>query len=171
MRTKRRPRRSLRRLLKRPSNSQGKHAMRRGRFAASRNPSLRPTATDPPARTPVDDNAAMVPSWRVREINDEKRALADKVAALEAERQQWQRQQPPPKPVEAPKGSKSPTRSWTRMGMPNPFVTKSATKSSTNAGRQSSTRSPHLQGRVRRGLCGCTEANRSCSQGSYAAVA
>jgi len=53
----------------------------------------------------VDDNPPQVPSWRVREINDEKRALAERVAALEAERQNWQRQQvekPAPK-VEAAK--------------------------------------------------------------------
>lgn len=37
----------------------------------------------------VDDNAPQVPSWRVREINDEKRALADKLTALETERNQW----------------------------------------------------------------------------------
>jgi hypothetical protein len=65
-----------------------------------------PLATDPPARTPVDDNAPQVPSWRVREINDEKRALADKVAALEAERVQWQRQQQAPKPPEPVKVEK-----------------------------------------------------------------
>ena len=52
----------------------------------------KPVATDTPAIPPVDDNAAMVPSWRVREINEEKRALAEKVAAFEAERLQWQRQ-------------------------------------------------------------------------------
>lgn len=46
-------------------------------------------------RPVVDDNAPQVPSWRVREINDEKRALADKVATLEAEKLQW-RNQPAP---------------------------------------------------------------------------
>lgn len=49
-------------------------------------------------RQQVDDNAAQVPSWRVREINEEKRQLADRVRALEAERVSWQanqqRQQP-----------------------------------------------------------------------------
>lgn len=71
-----------------------------GRFAAT-------TATEPgqaAAQPPpvVDDNAAMVPSWRVREINEEKRALAEKVAAFEAERLQWQRQQvqQPPQQVQ-----------------------------------------------------------------------
>jgi hypothetical protein len=37
----------------------------------------------------VDDNAPQVPSWRVREINDEKRALADRLTALETERNEW----------------------------------------------------------------------------------
>lgn len=66
-----------------------------GRFAAA-TPEAEPetvAATDPPAKAPVDDNAAMVPSWRVREINEEKRALADRVAAFEAERLQWQQRQ------------------------------------------------------------------------------
>lgn len=72
-----------------------------GRFAEKvEAPAL--TATDPPAPPPVDDNAAMVPSWRVREINEEKRTLADKLAALEAERLNWQRQ-PAPQPQPAPK--------------------------------------------------------------------
>lgn len=70
-----------------------------GRFAT-------PVAEEPaPAEAPlttVDDNAAMVPSWRVREINDEKRALADRVAAFEAEKLQWQRQQPAPQPAKEP---------------------------------------------------------------------
>jgi len=53
-----------------------------------------PTLTaEPPAKPAVDDNAPMVPSWRVREINEEKRTLADRLAALEAERATWQRQQ------------------------------------------------------------------------------
>jgi hypothetical protein len=52
----------------------------------------------------VDDNAPLVPSWRLREINEEKRTLADRLAALEAEKATWQRQpqvqQPAPKPEE-----------------------------------------------------------------------
>src|SRR5580765_2016861 len=58
-----------------------------GRFAKADEPE-KPEAEKPV----VDDNAPQVPSWRVREINDEKRALAEKVAALEAERLNWQRQ-------------------------------------------------------------------------------
>lgn len=65
-----------------------------GRFASTAEAEPEPVvAADPPATPPVDDNAAMVPSWRVREINEEKRALADKVAAFEAERLQWQQRQ------------------------------------------------------------------------------
>ena len=62
--------------------------------------------SEPQAEKPVvDDNAPQVPSWRVREINEEKRALAEKVAALEAEKATWQRPQtvqPPPAAVEKP---------------------------------------------------------------------
>ena len=62
-----------------------------GKFAAKADEPETPVIAE--AEKPaVDDNAAQVPSWRVREINDEKRALAEKVAALEAERFQWQRQ-------------------------------------------------------------------------------
>jgi hypothetical protein len=58
-------------------------------------------------KPPVDDNAAMVPSWRVREINEEKRQIADRLTALETERNQWlaerQRlQSPPPEPAAKP---------------------------------------------------------------------
>lgn len=71
-----------------------------GRFSGK--PEEKPeTVVAPAAKEPVDDNAAMVPSWRVREINEEKRSLADKLAALEAERSSWQRQQQEkPKPAE-----------------------------------------------------------------------
>src|SRR6266571_1764895 len=41
------------------------------------------------AKPAVDDNAAQVPSWRVREINEEKRQLAERLTALETERNQW----------------------------------------------------------------------------------
>lgn len=53
-----------------------------------------------PERPAVDDNAPLVPSWRLREINEEKRTLADRLAALEAEKATWQRQ-PQPQPVQA----------------------------------------------------------------------
>jgi hypothetical protein len=65
-----------------------------GRFASkAENEPEPPAAVDPPAPPQVDDHAAMVPSWRVREINEEKRVLADRLAAMEAERSKWQ--QPP----------------------------------------------------------------------------
>jgi hypothetical protein len=47
----------------------------------------------------VDDNAPQVPSWRVREINEEKRAAIAERDALLAERANWQRQQPKPEPT------------------------------------------------------------------------
>ncbi len=61
-----------------------------GRFAKADEPEK--LAETDQAKT-VDDNAAQVPSWRLRELNDEKRALADRLSALEAERSTWQRQQ------------------------------------------------------------------------------
>jgi hypothetical protein len=64
-----------------------------GKFAKVEDEPEKPAAD--PEKPVIDDNAPQVPSWRVREINDEKRALAEKVAALEAERQNWQRQQAP----------------------------------------------------------------------------
>lgn len=67
-----------------------------GKFAKVEEPEPVVAEAEKPA---VDDNAPQVPSWRVREINDEKRALAEKVAALEAERQNWQRQQVQEKPA------------------------------------------------------------------------
>src|SRR3954466_6378231 len=87
---------------------QGQHRDDQGRFAAQAEPPA--AAAEPPAPPPVDDNAAMVPSWRVREINDEKRTLADRLAALEAERVQWQTQQrqPAPAPQAAPEKAARP---------------------------------------------------------------
>jgi hypothetical protein len=72
-------------------------------------------------RLPVDDNAPLVPSWRLREINEEKRtaqaerdALKTENARLAFERQEFQRrmaalENPPPKaeepdPLMDPKG-------------------------------------------------------------------
>jgi hypothetical protein len=75
-----------------------------GRFAKKDEPGAEVVAEVQAEKPAVDDNAPMVPSWRVREINDEKRTLADKLAALEAEKVSWQRQpQQQPKVVEAPK--------------------------------------------------------------------
>ena len=60
-----------------------------------------------PERPAVDDNAPLVPSWRLREINEEKRALAERLAAIEAEKAIWQRQ---PAPVEQPKPAEKPAK-------------------------------------------------------------
>jgi len=76
-----------------------------GRFAKKAEPETAEVVAETPVEKPVvDDNASQVPSWRVREINEEKRRLADELEALRAERAQWQRQQQPPKvdPVEKP---------------------------------------------------------------------
>jgi hypothetical protein len=75
-----------------------------GKFAKAEEPVV--TAEKPV----VDDNAPQVPSWRVREINDEKRAIAAENERLKAEltelggrvRQQQPVTPPPPK-VEAAK--------------------------------------------------------------------
>lgn len=59
----------------------------KGKFAAKTETEA--PLTETPAEKPVvDDNAPQVPSWRVREINEEKRELAAKLAAVETERQQ-----------------------------------------------------------------------------------
>lgn len=59
-------------------------------------------------RQQVDDNAPQVPSWRVREINEEKRQLAERVKELEAERVQWQR--PPQQQPKQEQPAKQPER-------------------------------------------------------------
>lgn len=68
--------------LEQPRDEQGK-------FAAKDEPAPEIEAEKPT----VDDNAPLVPSWRVREINEEKRTLAEKVAKFETEQSQWQREQ------------------------------------------------------------------------------
>jgi hypothetical protein len=75
-----------------------------GRFAKKEEPEV---AAEVVAETPVekpvvDDNASQVPSWRVREINEEKRAALAELETLRAERAQWQQRQQQPKP-EPPK--------------------------------------------------------------------
>lgn len=58
--------------------------------------------TPEPDKPAVDDNAPQVPSWRVREINEEKRAAIAERDALLAEKAKWQQPQPekPAAPVE-----------------------------------------------------------------------
>src|SRR3954471_23443166 len=67
-----------------------------GRFAKKEEP--QEVVAEVQAEKPVvDDNASQVPSWRVREINEEKRAALAELETLRAERAQWQRQQVQPK--------------------------------------------------------------------------
>lgn len=68
--------------LEQPRDEQGK-------FAAKDEPAPEIEAE----KSQIDDNAPLVPSWRVREINEEKRALAERVAKFETEQSQWQREQ------------------------------------------------------------------------------
>jgi hypothetical protein len=78
-----------------------------GRFAEK--PEDKPEtveATEATAKPAVDDNAAMVPSWRVREINEERRAQAAELEALRTERAQWQQRQQQPKPEPAAEKAK-----------------------------------------------------------------
>jgi len=73
-----------------------------GRFAKKEEPETAEVVAEPAADKPVvDDNASQVPSWRVREINEEKRAALAELEALRAERAQWQRQQQPKAEPEA----------------------------------------------------------------------
>jgi hypothetical protein len=59
-----------------------------------------------PEKPVVDDNAPLVPSWRLREINEEKRRATEEAERLKAElaalRQAQPRQQEQPKPAEKP---------------------------------------------------------------------
>lgn len=72
-----------------------------GRFAKKEEPAAAEVVAEAPAEKPVvDDNASHVPSWRVREINEEKRAALAELEALRAERAQWQRQQQQPQKAE-----------------------------------------------------------------------
>lgn len=69
-----------------------------GRFAKRDEPESAEVVAETPVERPVvDDNASQVPSWRVREINEEKRAALAELESLRAERAQWQRQQTQPK--------------------------------------------------------------------------
>lgn len=74
-----------------------------GRFAKKEEPVAAEVVAETPVEKPVvDDNASQVPSWRVREINEEKRAALAELEALRAERAQWQRQQPKAEPEQKP---------------------------------------------------------------------
>jgi hypothetical protein len=71
-----------------------------GRFAAREAPEVETETVA--EKLAVGDEAPQVPSWRIREINEEKRALQAERDALLAERQQWQRQQPTPQTQREP---------------------------------------------------------------------
>jgi hypothetical protein len=78
-----------------------------GRFAKKDEPEAEVVAQAQVEKPAVDDNASQVPSWRVREINEEKRAALAELEALRAERVQWQRQQQPkPEPQKVEKAAK-----------------------------------------------------------------
>jgi hypothetical protein len=77
-----------------------------GRFAKKEEPETAEVVAEVQAEKPVvDDNASQVPSWRVREINEEKRAALAELETLRAERAQWQQRQQsqPQKADTAPK--------------------------------------------------------------------
>jgi hypothetical protein len=80
-----------------------------GRFAKREEPETAEVVAETPAEKPVvDDNASHVPSWRVREINEEKRAALAELEALRAERAQWQRQQQPQPQAQQPEKAPKP---------------------------------------------------------------
>lgn len=81
----------------------------KGQFAAKED-EAKPSEVKPEAekaKETDDDKGGQVPSWRVREINEEKRLLAEKLAASENERQAFRQQieafQRQQKPAEQPK--------------------------------------------------------------------
>jgi hypothetical protein len=77
------------------------HRDEQGRFAAQAEQPVT-AVTEQPATTQIDDNAAMVPSWRVREIREERDATQKRLEALEAEKSKWQQPAPQASPAPAP---------------------------------------------------------------------
>jgi hypothetical protein len=89
-----------------PNDEIGADAIKDGKLVDPE-PQPEPEAqlTPEPEKAPVDDNAPQVPSWRVREINEERRAALAERDALRAEKAQWEARQRPteqPKPAEQP---------------------------------------------------------------------
>lgn len=84
-----------------PEQVEGQPRDEHGRFAG-KEPE---TPVIEPVKETVDDNAPQVPSWRVREINEEKRAAIAERDALKAERDEFKRlvEESRRRPVEAPK--------------------------------------------------------------------
>src|SRR5438309_177892 len=73
-----------------------------GRYAKKEEPEAEVVAEVQAEKPVVDDNASQVPSWRVREINEEKRAALAELETLRAERAQWQQRQQQAKAEPAP---------------------------------------------------------------------
>lgn len=87
-----------------PVDQEGQPRDEHGRFAGKAEEPETPVIEPAKAET-VDDNAPQVPSWRVREINEEKRAAMAERDALKAERDEFRRQveESRRRPMEAPK--------------------------------------------------------------------
>jgi hypothetical protein len=97
-----------------------------GRFAKKEEPEAAEVVAEVQAEKPVvDDNASQVPSWRVREINEEKRAALAELETLRAERAQWQQRQQQPKPEPQSKGRPSLILSLIQKAMPKAYAMKS----------------------------------------------
>lgn len=79
-----------------------------GRFAKKEEPETAQVVAETQVKPVVDDNAPMVPSWRVRELREERDAAAERLKALESERAQWQRQQQPQPQVQQPEKAAKP---------------------------------------------------------------
>lgn len=79
-----------------------------GKFAAkvAEEPE-KPVVAETAEKPVVDDNAPQVPSWRVREINDDKRRLAEENELIKAE---LARLRQAPRQVEQPKPAERPAR-------------------------------------------------------------
>ena len=80
-----------------------------GKFAAKvADEPEKPVVAEAAEKPVVDDNAPQVPSWRVREINEEKRRIAEENERMKAELAQLR--QAPRQPVEQPKPAEKPAR-------------------------------------------------------------
>src|SRR6185437_9466947 len=78
-----------------------------GKFAAKvADEPEKPVVAEAAEKHVVDDNAPQVPSWRVREINEEKRRIAEENERMKAELAQLR--QAPRQPVEQPKPAEKP---------------------------------------------------------------
>jgi len=87
-----------------PEQVEGQPRDEHGRFAGKADEPETPVI-DPAKAETVDDNAPQVPSWRVREINEEKRAAIAERDAIRAERDEFKRlvEEARRRPMETPK--------------------------------------------------------------------